>query len=50
MKVMRKKLMRWPAAGMALCLTLGLPQDTPVFEDIVPYPLYIRSHRSEDPQ
>ena len=42
---MRKKLMRWLAAGMALCLTLGaapaasaaqLPQDAPVFEEIVP--------------
>ena len=42
---MRKKLMRWLAAGMALCLTLVTtpaasaaqpPQDTPVFEEIVP--------------
>ncbi|WP_337652708.1 hypothetical protein [Clostridium sp.] len=49
---MRKKLMRWLAAGMALCLTLGaapaasaaqLPQDAPVFEEIVPYSLYIKN-------
>ena len=42
---MRKKLMRWLAAGMALCLTLVTtpaasaaqpPQDTAVFEEIVP--------------
>lgn len=47
---MRKKLMRWLAAGMALCLTLGaapaasaaqLPQDAPGFEKIMPYALYI---------
>ena len=44
---MRKKPMRWLAAGMALCLTLVTtpaasaaqpPQDTPVFEEIVPIP------------
>lgn len=49
---MRKKPMRWLAAGMALCLTLGaapaasaaqLPQDAPVFEEIVPYSLYIKN-------
>ena len=47
---MRKKLMRWLAAEMALCLTLGaapaasaaqLPQDAPGFEKIMPYALYI---------
>ena len=47
---MRKKLMRWLAAGMALCLPLGaapaasaapLPQDAPGFEKIMPYALYI---------
>ena len=49
---MRKKPMRWLAAGMALCLTLVTtpaasaaqpPQDTPVFEEIVPYSLYIKN-------
>lgn len=50
---MRKKPMRWLAAGMALCLPLVTapaasaaqpPQDTPGFEEIMPYTLYIRTH------